>query len=70
MLFILFEREKEVIIKEFRIELIWIPFALNSAFAKHEIFFNFFEYISYIKIFPILVKDINIPSNERVSSMV
>ena len=50
ILLILFIKENKVTIKDLRIELMWIPFALNSSVAKHIIFFNFLEYISYKKL--------------------
>ena len=58
-----------VITKDFLIEFICIPLALNSSEAKHTIFFNCFEYNSYKNIVPILVKAINKPSKYLVSSI-
>ena len=69
MLLISFIKANIVIIKDFLIEFICIALALNSSEAKHTIFFNFFEYNSYINIVPILVKAINKPSKNLVSSI-
>ena len=60
ILFILFIWENIVTINDLRIEFIWIPLALSSSVAKHVIFLSVFEYISYIKIVPMLVNDINL----------